>query len=573
MDFLGRAPLPRGAPHREDGLLKFFPATLGLALLALLQIGGAPALAQPAVTPNSVCADCHDVEAKVKASAHTGVSCASCHAGFAEYPHPENAPKPACAQCHQAITQEFSLSVHAAEIQKGNEGAPNCAFCHGEPHEIKIVKTPNARRESVDNCGMCHADALEAFNKSIHGRDVARGVREAPVCTDCHGSHAVGGKNVAASSVSSQKLPDTCGRCHGNLKLMQRFGLNVSQVTTFSSSFHGLAVKAGQQNVADCASCHGYHDILPSTDPASKIHPKNVAATCGACHPGAGTRFPITRVHEVDPATEAAPIRYARLFYIWLIPGTIGFMFVHHLGDFLRKMFGLRFRGKIHWARMMRPQQPTFRMYGAERWLHALLALSFILLAYTGFALHYPDEWWSRPMLRWEQNIHLRGTIHRISGVVLVLTGIAHLITILVSRKLRNHWLELLPRTSDLREMVEGTLWRLGLRKEEPALSPHSYVEKAEYWALVWGTVVMAVSGALLWANNWTLQFLPKVWIDFARVIHYYEAVLATLAILVWHFYTVIFDPEVYPMDPAWVTGYSPRQFAEHHHDDEGKGH
>jgi len=108
-------------------------------------------------------------------------------------------------------------------------------------------------------------------------------------------------------------------------------------------------------------------------------------------------------------------------------------------------------------------------------------------------------------------------------------------------------------------------LWRLGLRKKRPHLSSHSYIEKAEYWALVWGTAVMALTGALLWANNWTLKFLPKVWMDFARTVHYYEAVLATLAILVWHFYSVILDPEVYPMDPAWITGFSPRQFEERH--------
>jgi protein-arginine kinase activator protein McsA len=333
-------------------------------MVAMWALAGGLVWGQGRVAPNSVCADCHETEQKVKASAHAGVACASCHQSFEEYPHPENAPKPECAQCHQAITRDFALSVHATELKNGNEGAPNCAFCHGEAHEIKVAKTPEARQESVNLCGMCHAEALEAFNKSVHGTDVARGVREAPVCSDCHSSHAIGGRqDLEASSVSPQHLADTCGRCHGDLKLMQRFGLNASQVTTFNESFHGLAVKSGQQKVADCASCHGYHGILPSTDPESMIHPKNIAATCGSCHPGAGTRFPITRIHEVDPASEPAPVRWARWFYIWLIPGTIGFMFLHHLGDFLRKMFSLRFQGKLYWARMLRPAQPTFRMH------------------------------------------------------------------------------------------------------------------------------------------------------------------------------------------------------------------
>ena len=82
-----------------------------------------------------------------------------------------------------------------------------------------------------------------------------------------------------------------------------------------------------------------------------------------------------------------------------------------------------------------------------------------------------------------------------------------------------------------------------------------SYAEKIEYWAFVWGTLVMAVSGFLLWFENWSLRVLPNWVIDVATAVHWYEAILATLAILVWHFYMVIFDPDVYPMDRAWLTG------------------
>ena len=70
----------------------------------------------------------------------------------------------------------------------------------------------------------------------------------------------------------------------------------------------------------------------------------------------------------------------------------------------------------------------------------------------------------------------------------------------------------------------------------------------------------MIITGLLLWFNNWSLAFLPKAVLDIATAVHWYEAVLASLAILVWHFYSVIFDPDVYPMDTAWLTGQSPRQ-------------
>ena len=74
---------------------------------------------------------------------------------------------------------------------------------------------------------------------------------------------------------------------------------------------------------------------------------------------------------------------------------------------------------------------------------------------------------------------------------------------------------------------------------------------------MVWGAVVMAGSGLLLWANNLAMRFLPKTWLDVATSVHFYEAVLATLAIVVWHFYSVIFDPDVYPLNTAFLTGRS----------------
>ena len=85
-------------------------------------------------------------------------------------------------------------------------------------------------------------------------------------------------------------------------------------------------------------------------------------------------------------------------------------------------------------------------------------------------------------------------------------------------------------------------------------------MEKAEYWAVVWGAVVMASTGLLLWANNLAMRFLPKSWLDVATSVHFYEALLATLAIVVWHFYSIIFDPDVYPLNTAFLTGYSSKK-------------
>jgi cytochrome b subunit of formate dehydrogenase len=105
----------------------------------------------------------------------------------------------------------------------------------------------------------------------------------------------------------------------------------------------------------------------------------------------------------------------------------------------------------------------------------------------------------------------------------------------------------MLPELKDATDLVQVFSYNLGLTKTEPRFAKFNYAEKVEYWAFMWGTVVMTVSGCLLWFNNFTLRYFPKWVSDAATAVHYYEALLATFSILLWHFYMVIFDPLVYP--------------------------
>jgi cytochrome b subunit of formate dehydrogenase len=199
-------------------------------------------------------------------------------------------------------------------------------------------------------------------------------------------------------------------------------------------------------------------------------------------------------------------------------------------------------------------------MMGFERVQHAALVASFLVLAWTGFALKYPGQWWARPLLLWESSWPVRSWIHRVAAVVFIAVSVVHLISLLVNRRLRMHWKELLPRRADMTQALHNMAYNLGLQSTKPQRSSHSYIEKAEYWAVVWGAIVMAASGLLLWANNLMLSWLPKQWLDVATGVHFYEAILASLAIVVWHFYSAIFDPDVYPMDTTWFSGFSVRK-------------
>jgi cytochrome b subunit of formate dehydrogenase len=195
-----------------------------------------------------------------------------------------------------------------------------------------------------------------------------------------------------------------------------------------------------------------------------------------------------------------------------------------------------------------------------ERVQHALLALSFMTLAWTGFALKFPDQWWSRPLVVLAGGHDMRSLIHRVAASVFIAISVTHLVSLIVNRKLRAHWKEMLPNADDAREASAGFAYNLGLGDTPPPRSAHSYIEKSEYWAVIWGAVVMGTSGIMLWANSLALRLLPKLWLDVATSVHFYEATLAVLAIVVWHLYSVIFDPDVYPLNTAFLTGYSDRQ-------------
>jgi cytochrome b subunit of formate dehydrogenase len=529
--------------------------------LVILVLGGILAMAGQNAA-NEVCAGCHEQAKKLAGTAHGSLGCSQCHLQHEDYPHPANIAKPSCAGCHTQAGQDYAQSVHGQQAAKGNGAAPECSTCHQSAHEVLNPQSADFRKNVPDTCGMCHDKVSAEYKGSIHGQAIARGEIGAAVCTDCHGQHKILARTNQDSPVFGSHVRETCGQCHGNVALARRFGIPADRLTTFDASFHGLAAKSGSQTVANCASCHGIHNIMPSADAKSMTNGKNLPHTCGKCHPGAGTRFALGPVHQAEGKNEPAGLNYVRGFYLFAIPFTIGFMLLHQSGDLIRKLLR-HYRGAP--VRHMPADKGELRMYPFERLSHALLATSFIILAFTGLALKYPDQWWARPFLLWESNLQLRRIVHRIAAVVMVVVSVMHFAALLVSRNLRHHWYEMLPKFRDATDAAKGMGYNLGLLKEKPVMPSHSYIEKAEYWAVIWGTVIMVITGGLLWFNNWSLQWLPKSILDIATAVHWYEAVLASLAILVWHFYSVIFDPEIYPMDFAWLTGHSSRKRQKHH--------
>lgn len=510
------------------------------------------------------CAACHADKAQaLKTSAHAGLSCTTCHVGIKTFPHPKGIALPKCSQCHATQAHEWARSIHGLEFNSGNKAAPNCQVCHGDAHQLKRTKTWAFKKSIPQLCGACHLKPFTHYEASVHGQAIQHGVTQAPVCTSCHTAHQIQPPTVPTSTVYPTHVPNTCGKCHGNVMMEREFNIPPARLTSYEASFHGLALKEGNLTAADCASCHGVHLILPASNPRSTINPKNLPKTCGKCHPDAGIRFAITPVHVLPGMGEPLSVGIVRDFYLIIIPLLIGLMFVHNLGDWIRKVIDLRLR-RITQANLPpfrrstepRAEMSPIRMYRFERLEHYLLLGSFLTLAWTGFCFHWPHAWFAAPFSGVVWGWRVRGIVHRVFAVIFMATGVMHVISLVKDRKLRLHWKLLWPVRNDVPEAADNFAYNLGLRHRRPRRSAHSYIEKAEYWALIWGTVLMSITGLMLWGRNWVLRWLPMLSLQLASNIHFYEAVLATLAIVVWHFYSVIFDPEVYPMDPAWLTGH-----------------
>ncbi|HOX58645.1 MAG TPA: cytochrome b/b6 domain-containing protein [Candidatus Paceibacterota bacterium] len=498
--------------------------------------------------------------ARIAASVHKTNTCASCHADItSKHPDDEVPAQPAnCKRCHEQQSESYGASVHGLALAKGQTSSATCSDCH-DGHSIlppTSIESPLHFSRLAETCGGCHDQEARDVEESVHGKAVAAGHREAPTCTDCHSEHKI----KALKDDSSLKVTvEVCSQCHASERLNTKYNLPPDRVKTFFESYHGLATQYGSTLAANCASCHGVHKILPSTDPRSSIHKTNLVVTCGKCHPGATDKFVQSKVH-VDTETTAVSgdigeqiSGWVRRIYLVLIVATIGLMLSHNL---------LLFAKKVR-ARYRAADLSVLRMSFSQRAQHLILAASFIVLAVTGFALKFPDSWIAKIL---GSNEMFRRWSHRVAGVVLLLVGAYHVIYLFGTREGRQLVKDLLPVGKDLKDVTDNARYLAGLSAAKPKFARFGYAEKVEYWAVVWGTIIMGVTGLVIWFKIDVTQVLPRWVVDVAVTIHYYEAILACLAILVWHFYHVIFDPDVYPLNWACWNGKVSKHWQEDEH-------
>ena len=326
--------------------------------------------------PRAECAACHRREARAYAGsihgrglakADTDVpTCQRCHGGhdIVQVRGPASRIQPLrqariCMECHAdtritarhpdmpnvLLIRAYADSVHGRAMAKsGLAVAPTCTSCHGT-HDLKPADDPRSpvhRKNLAETCGRCHQGILAEFRDSVHGTALAQGVPDAPTCTGCHGEHTIAAPADPSSRVAPRNIPRTCGSCHSAEGIVGTYGLASKRGETYAESVHGIAVKFGNVEAANCASCHGFHDVQPSSDPRSRIAKANLPATCGKCHPGAGAKFAEGRVH-IEKTKQSAPgVFYVRRFYTWFI----GILIVCFLAYMTVEIYGYRRRRK-----------------------------------------------------------------------------------------------------------------------------------------------------------------------------------------------------------------------------------
>lgn len=542
------------------------------------------------------CGECHDEQAdayQMHGRLAVGTDpdipkCWSCHGSHDVRPsddplsrvHQRNLPR-TCESCHTNVDlakeheileyepiKLYKTSIHGQKAANGETEAATCIDCHaaesrrGERTGHRIVSpadpaAPTYRFNIPATCGRCHPRIAKEYWQGIHGQRVKRGDMTAPICTECHGEHGIRRTSDLQSPVSAARLAvATCARCHESELLRERYGVSTGRAKSFIDTFHGLKRQAGDVRVANCASCHGSHRILPHTDPQSSVAPDNLQKTCGVCHPGISAALAAGPIHEADSGRGVGWPRLFTVLYIWIIIFTIGLMLLHNVAHWFRHIRLRRLKGYVQ------------RFNAGETAQHWVLMISFTVLVISGFSLRFSESWWVELLFGWGggAGFLIRGLIHRVAAVVMILGSVWH-VAYLFSRRGRQWMRDMIPRRSDAANVKRNTLFFLG-RSEEPRFGRFSYMEKIEYWAMAWGTVLMTVTGIVLWFDNFIAERLhvPRVVLDVVLVIHYYEAWLATLAILVWHVYGTVFSPTVYPMNTTWWAGRMSKDTYSHEH-------
>jgi cytochrome b subunit of formate dehydrogenase len=557
--------------------------------------------------PPAVCTGCHeqkgnheqaakDYAASIHGMSHSmgasgAAGCVDCHGSHnilavkdpASPVYKLNLPR-TCAKCHSnpGLTSEYQMkypqaadqymdSIHGQALLKmGLIVAPSCNDCH-DVHDIKRAvdrDSPINHQNVAKTCGKCHVGIEETYNQSVHGQLLAKGDNRAPVCTDCHTAHQIGDpQNNNFKAISDQR----CGKCHAD------------RLAHYEETYHGKAMALGRANVAPevaaCYDCHGHHDVLPPSNPASHLSSVNIVGTCQKCHPGATVGFTSYKPHADPMDAKNYPVLHAVfLAMTGLLVGVFTFFGLHTVIWVFRAVYlYLHDTKKFREAKVQTEADDEWftRFVPFERFLHFLVVTSFLLLVLTGMPLKFYHAAWAKALFGIIGGPDTARTLHRFAAVITFLYFGLHLASLIGKswkgrKKLRDPATgrlalkrlgpllfgpdSMIPSWQDWKDFVAHNKWFFG-KGPKPEFGRWTYWEKFDYFAVFWGVAIIGASGLIMWFPVVFTRVFPGWVINIALLVHSDEALLAAGFIFSIHFFNTHFRIEKFPMDTVIFSG------------------
>lgn len=527
---------------------------------------------------------------------HSRIRCTGCHerAEVEVFPHKPVTPVDCTRTCHlttarnletrfahDRVHRMLETSVHTAKVlERSNEllgkplekGQARCLLCHDEPNFIPAgatgAKSAQRMEAPIQRCNVCHDDQLQL-----------------PVDTRFNFLHVHARTEPGRSNKDVVRV---CATCHANDKIRAEFKLSDAALS-YLASFHGKATLLNNET-ASCLHCHvgeeqNVHVMLSHKTPGSSTHPDQLANTCRnpECHRSAGEQISSAAIH-LDLSRSSGIEWIIAVVFVGMILSTFGPSMVVTLLKLINIAVGREdpnHHRTLHLTQQLmsteegRLKLRRFTLH--QRFQHWFLVLTFGTLVFTGFPMKFADRAWAAWVIQVFGGLTNVRWVHRGTGLLLVIGFLYHAFYIFnYMRKTRKHtgdnWFKIffnLPlclKPADLMEMNGLMLFLLGLKKTRPAGSRFTAEEKFEYFGVFWGTMLLGVTGFLMWFNADVSRWLPGRVLTVSNLVHSFEAFLALLHVGILHMATVIFSPVVFPISPAMFTGDTPaEEMAESH--------
>ncbi len=520
---------------------------------------------------------------------HARVSCKGCHADVDKIPH-DNAERVDCLRnchieeptreiifTHEKVQDVLQNSVHSPISEDGTprdfpEDFPQCKDCHDIPlfRPVSIFKTTRAgvSEQAINRCTLCHAD--ENFVRYFYSH----------VTTRLHKAR------------DPREVVNMCATCHGDPAFIRRHGLS-DVISSYLETYHGKATLFGSTEVPDCLDCHAghssVHEMLAASDPKSSVSPDKCSATCNTqdCHHSANPALASFDGHSTrNPKTNPLEFGVGVFFVIATLGILLPILTLNILGLVRELLPSHQAEKEIERLKKLAEKKAIredgiLRFAGGLRLQHAFLVVVFVILCLTGFPLKFPETRWAPVVYDLFGGINGAPIVHRIAGVALLVGFVFHIITIFlaVRRSVKRSdqqglkgWihavlaLPMIPKMSDLRDLVVWVKYVFFLSPQRPNYGHFSWKEKLEYLGLFWGIPLLGVTGILLWAESISSHILPGWALNVAYLAHTYESLLAVAHITLVHIPGVIGRPGVSPLSAMVLNGkISPAVLAEEH--------